>query len=127
MKKKAKRYIRIGNEKVEVDITIYRRFNSLRKHQLTENKKYRMLTEPMPDDEFVSPYSPEDEIEKRMLIEQLNNALLRLTDEERLLIYELFYLGKSERTVSQELGISHTALGKRMDKIIAKLRQCMKI
>ncbi|MEA4912534.1 MAG: hypothetical protein VB092_08015 [Oscillospiraceae bacterium] len=127
MKKKAHRYIRIGNEKVEVDIAVYRSFNSLRKQQLTENRKYRAITEAMPNDEFASPYNLEDEVERKLLTEQLNNALKQLTDEEYHLIYELFYLGKSERALASELCISHTALGKRFDRIIEKLRLYMKI
>ncbi|MDO4566417.1 MAG: hypothetical protein Q4B42_03715, partial [Oscillospiraceae bacterium] len=109
------------------DITLYRSFNNLRTQQLTENRKYRAITETMFCNESSSPYTLEDEIEKRLLIEQLNNALKRLTDEEQRLIYELFYLGISRRSLAQELEISHTALGKRLDRIIAKLRLYMKI
>jgi len=53
----------------------------------------------------------------------LSKALSELTEEERVLIDELFYNGKSERQVAKETGISQTTLNYQKNKIIKRLRK----
>jgi len=51
----------------------------------------------------------------------LYSALAELTDDERYLIEALYFQGKSERNLGEELGISCVAVHKRKNKILAKL------
>ena len=63
----------------------------------------------------------------KLLLDELLNALMKLTDDERSLLNELFYKEKSEREIAKEIGISSIAIHKRKHKIINKLRQFLNI
>lgn len=56
----------------------------------------------------------------RLLLEQLFSAL---NEEELALINALFYDERTERDYASELGISHQMVGKRKNKLIAKLQE----
>ena len=57
--------------------------------------------------------------------QQLRRALRTLTVEERLLIHELFYNGKSERELSAMIAVPQKTINDRKRKILAKLRRQM--
>lgn len=61
----------------------------------------------------------------KLLLEQLLAALDDLEPDERLLINALFQDDRTERDIAAELGISHQAIGKRKQKVLAKLRTVM--
>lgn len=71
----------------------------------------------------------EDTLENQLLkvleLEKLKNALKEITEEERELIWELFYLEKTERQVSEALHIARATLRHRRDKILAKLKKIL--
>ena len=46
-----------------------------------------------------------------------------LTDEERELIHEIFYLEKSEREISAVYNLTQAAIHKRKKKILEKLKK----
>lgn len=50
-----------------------------------------------------------------------------LTEQERLLIYTLFFKGKSERELCAMLGIAKTTLHDRKTKILGKLKKILQI
>lgn len=52
----------------------------------------------------------------------LSKALKTLTSEERELIRELFYLGKTERQVSETLNMAKTTLHRQSKRILDKLK-----
>lgn len=52
----------------------------------------------------------------------LDEALAKLSDEERYLITQLFYLGRTERDLANELGISQYTVNRNKHKILKKLR-----
>ena len=54
-------------------------------------------------------------------------TLVKLTDEERDLLYRLYYQGVSERVLAKQLGISQAAVHKRKEKILKQLRIWMKL
>lgn len=56
------------------------------------------------------------------LIEQIHEAVQRLTLEEQRLINELFFKGRTEGDFAVSLGISQVAIHKRKEKILKKLR-----
>ncbi len=53
----------------------------------------------------------------------LDEALAKLSDEERYLITQLFYLGRTERDLANELGISQYTVNRNKHKILKKLRE----
>ncbi|WP_312941432.1 sigma factor-like helix-turn-helix DNA-binding protein [Oscillibacter sp.] len=53
---------------------------------------------------------------------KLHIALDALTVEERLLIYELFFNGKSERILASKTGISNMTIHDRKCRILKKLK-----
>lgn len=54
---------------------------------------------------------------------QLHHALQSLSPEEHLLIYQLFYEGKSERELSAMIGVPQKTINDRKQKILKKLRR----
>lgn len=54
---------------------------------------------------------------------KLEQALEKLSDEERYLITQLFYLGRSERDLAEELGVSQYTVNRNKHKILKKLRK----
>lgn len=61
----------------------------------------------------------------KLLLEQLYIALDELDPDNRK-IMELFGLGKSEREIAAEIGLSQKAVNKRKAKLFAKLREQLK-
>lgn len=55
----------------------------------------------------------------------LDEALAKLSDEERYLITQLFYLGRTERDFANELGISQYTVNRNKHKILKKLKDEM--
>ncbi len=66
------------------------------------------------------------EAERRIEIEQLKNALLKLNDEEYKIIKALFYEEKTIREYAKKIGIPFTTLQSKKEKIIEKLKKFLK-
>ena len=66
------------------------------------------------------------EIERRIEIEQLKNALLELDYEEYRLIRALYYERKSLRDYAQIIGVSYGTVWYREKQIIEKLKKLLK-
>lgn len=64
----------------------------------------------------------ESEIEKRIELQKLNNALLKLSDEEYEIIKKLFYEKLSIRKYAKSIGIPKTTLSRNTKKILKKLK-----
>ncbi|MDD4145469.1 MAG: sigma factor-like helix-turn-helix DNA-binding protein [Prolixibacteraceae bacterium] len=69
----------------------------------------------------------EDTVLDKLLLDELLAAIMKLNDDERSLLHELFYKEKSEREIAKEMEISSIAIHKRKHKIINKLRQFLNI
>ena len=52
----------------------------------------------------------------------LDQALEKLSDEERYLITQLFYFGRTERELAEELGVSQYTVNRNKHKILKKLK-----
>lgn len=52
-----------------------------------------------------------------------NEALAKLSDEERYLITQLFYFSCSEKDVAKELGVTRRTVSNRKIKVLLKLRK----
>ncbi len=59
-------------------------------------------------------------VSNKIMLEQ---ALEKLSDEERYLITQLFYLGRSERDLAEELGVSQYTVNRNKHKILTKLKE----
>lgn len=66
--------------------------------------------------------SVEDEVFRKLSIEQLYKALARLNEAEQRLVYALFFSGQTEQQFGQALGITQQAVHKQKDKILRKLK-----
>ena len=59
----------------------------------------------------------------QMMIEALRNAMSKLNKDEREIIERLYFNDETLRAVAKTQNISHTALIKRRDKILEKLKK----
>lgn len=70
--------------------------------------------------------SVEDAVLRKLAEDDLRQALTKLTDEEYVLVYALFYEGRTERDYAKELGVSQVAVHKRKQRILKKLKGILK-
>ena len=69
--------------------------------------------------------SIEDNIIKREMLEKMKLSIEMLSDQERLLIYNLFFKGMSERRLSAETGIPLMTINDRKRRILKKLKKLL--
>ena len=65
--------------------------------------------------------------ERSLLLDKLRHALDKLSKEERTLLEQYYFVGVSECELSVIHGISQQAISKRVRKILAKLKNLIKI
>lgn len=68
----------------------------------------------------------EDEIERKLELEQLQNALLSLTEDEYQIIKALFFEENTVRNYAQKIGIPFNTIQSRKKKILEKLKKILK-
>ncbi len=66
--------------------------------------------------------SVEDMVEQKLLLEQLTSSMAQLAPEEKMLVEELFWKGRTEREVGVELKVHPTTIHYRKEKILLKLK-----
>ncbi len=71
--------------------------------------------------------SPEDEIEQKILIERMLEAVELLEEDEKRLIRQLYFDGLTAREIARREGVFHGTIVYRKDKALSKLRKLMKI
>ena len=69
--------------------------------------------------------SAEDKLIKAEMLSRLTVAMEMLTEQERLLIYSLFFKGKSERKLSVETGTPLMTINDRKRRILKKLEKLL--
>jgi DNA-directed RNA polymerase specialized sigma24 family protein len=69
----------------------------------------------------------EEEVINKILIKTVLEAIMTLDEEEKWLIQELFFYGKSEVVLSQETGVARTTLQSKKYKSFEKIKKIMKI
>lgn len=67
--------------------------------------------------------STEDKLIKAEMLAKLIEAMEKLSEQERLLIYNLFFKGKSEHKLSTETGIPQKTINDRKRKALLKLKK----
>lgn len=136
MKNKDKTYkIYISNTEFEVSEEEYKEHHKIMEHSKylrKEERKVKILSYESLDDglsaEDIIPDTSVDVEEtaiNNVMIGELRKILTTLSKDELELIEHLVYEEKSEREVAKKYGISHTALGKRWDKLCEKLRKLL--
>ncbi len=133
MSENEKYTIVVKSNRVEVSESVYHAYHKERESERYQKKlvhQFELSLERFQDDgvnvEFlITRFQPSIE---DMLIEQeqfrkLHIALDALTAEEWLLIYELFFNGKSERILAGELGVPRMTLSDRKHRILRKMRK----
>ena len=68
----------------------------------------------------------EEEITNKIMIEAVLEAITNLDEEEKWLIQELFFYGKSEVVLAKECGIARTTIQSRKYKILNKIKKLIK-
>lgn len=124
---KKRYYIRMYGKWIEITKEVYAVYKN------SYQKMYRMLNK---ESDLVDYYGDIDIVTEShvnpnlldkiwidYMKEILHKALTELTEEEKVMIYKLFYEEVSERQLASKLGISKTTLHYRKKKIINKLRQ----
>ncbi len=69
---------------------------------------------------------PEDIVIARLMSEKLHDSISKLSEDERQLIYMLFFDGYSERETALNLGISSMTVHNKKNRILAKLLKLLK-
>jgi DNA-directed RNA polymerase specialized sigma24 family protein len=124
--------IKINNEIIsvseEVYITYYkmaRRERYLTEVSLKKDLSYNQLMDkeyPI-EAKMIEPQKRiEDEVIEKIMIDKMTRAIKNLTDNERIIINELFFDGKSERELANLMKIPRTTLHSKKIKIISKLK-----
>ena len=88
-----------------------------------EDENGTILKDVIPD----SNYNLENDVERKMEIDRLKEALLQLSDEEYRLIKALFFEQKTLREYAEIVGKHYTTVQSNRDKILEKLKKIIKI
>lgn len=65
------------------------------------------------------------QVERRIMTDGLNRAIINLSEDEQLLIHRYYYADISETTLATLYGISQQAISKRIRKICVKLKKLL--
>ncbi len=126
-------YLLVKGIKVEVTETIYKEYwsETNREHYLTRlDREHHLLhfsDYDKPDDMYINHITDnklgvEEHLIAKERITCLHQALAKLDKEDYQLIHALYYQGKSLRKVAKVLGVSKTAVVKKRNKILKKLK-----
>lgn len=130
-------YIRVQNELVSVTKEVYSANNSAKRQLRTQrerDKRHGLLsiqafdTDTLNGEEIISDTlaeSVEDQVIAAIMSAKLHTCLALLQPEERQLIQAIFFEGKSERKLSQEISVPQKTINDRKKKILKKLKKLM--
>ena len=127
--------IYISDTEFEVSEEEYKEHHKIMEHSKYLRKEERKVTilsyeglmEELNVDGIVADESVnvEERAITNVMIDELRKILKTLSKDELDLIDKIIYEEKSEREVADKYGISHTAVGKRWDKLCEKLRKLL--
>jgi len=126
-------FINLGYAVMETDKEYYNLFYkdwSRRKYLEKLDTRNKLLSyDALNNDEFsgsdivIDTAEPfEDVIDRKLMAQQLHELISKLTDDEQLLIRQLFLLNLSERELSVYYHVSNIAIHKRKMQILKKLK-----
>jgi len=64
---------------------------------------------------------------QQAILDALFEAIEELSEEEKVLIHDIFYMGKTEREIAASVGITQKAINKRKTKLLGKLSENEKL
>lgn len=133
MSENKKYTIVVKRSRVEVSEAVYHAYHKEREAERYQNKlihQFELSLERFQDEGINVEYlitrfqpSIEDKLIEQEQLRKLHMALDTLTVEERLLIHELFFIGKSERILAGELGVPRMTLSDRKHRILKKMKK----
>jgi len=133
MSENMKYTIVVKSKRVEVSGAVYHAYHKKREAERYQKKlihQFELSLERYQDEgvnvEFlITRFQPsiEDMLIEQEQLRKLHIALDALTVEDRLLIHELFFNGKSERILAGELGVPRMTLSDRKHRIIKKMKK----
>lgn len=135
MSDKRKYYIHIGETSFDVSEELYREYHREKEHSKylrKEEKKvtiisYDVLSADLSADDIIADetVNVEEKAIQNVMAEKLKQVIKTLDENELYLIQQLIYQEQSERDIARKLKISHTAVGKRWDKLKEKLKKLL--
>ena len=69
--------------------------------------------------------SAEEQAIRNIQIQQLHRALSLLSEDEQLLIRQIFFEERTERELADEMGIYHNAVHKKKERILRRLKKIL--
>ncbi len=138
MKEQEQKYaIVIKKERVEVTEEIYKNYYKLMERERYLDKlaeKKHVSIEACQENGIQVEYiisrteeSIEDSIIRRELLDKLARCLKMLPEQERLLIYALYFDNKTETMLAEEWKINQSNISRRKAKILCKLKKLLEI
>ncbi|WP_312692488.1 sigma factor-like helix-turn-helix DNA-binding protein [Caproiciproducens sp.] len=132
MSENKKYTIVVKHQRVEVSKVVYYAYHKSREAERYQDKvarQFELSLERFQEDgvhielqfTFHQP-NVEDELIRQEQLQKLKLALAALDPEERQLIHELFFNGKSERALSSMIAVPQKTINDRKKKILMKLR-----
>lgn len=123
----------VKHQRVEVSKAVYSAYHKDREAERYQNKvtrHFELSLERFQEDgvhvelQFTL-YQPsiEDKLIEQEQLQKLKLALATLEPEEKLLIHELFFTGKSERMLALETDVPNMTIHDRKQRILKKLRK----
>ncbi|HCM24839.1 MAG TPA: sigma-70 family RNA polymerase sigma factor [Ruminococcaceae bacterium] len=123
----------VKHQRVEVRKAVYHAYHKAREAERYQDKvsrQFELSLERFQEDGVqvelqLSIYQPtvEDRLIQQERLQKLEQALAVLDSEEKLLIHELFYNGKSERVLALETDVPNMTIHDRKQRILKKLRK----
>ena len=89
-----------------------------------ESRRQIVSLEQLLDEGFDFEESSNDRLTDKQ-ITKVRDALEHLTTDQQWLVEQVFYLGRSKKDISKELGISNGAITHRLERIFAKLKKVL--
>ena len=129
-----KKFIGIHGMIMEVSESDYTAFYRAKRRQkyLAESAKDRgdVSYDALTTDEFNGEnviIAPEEDVAEQVcrtiMLDKLRSILPMLTENEKELVYAMYYTGLSEREYAKICGVNHNAIHKRKLRILAKLKK----
>jgi len=141
-----KYYAKIDGELHEISEEVFREMHnsyrrSLEKKVETKNEKGEVIERKPREVSFTEQYGEnaqsvmdaipdssvdvENEVVERMEHQEVHKIISKLEPEEKLIIYSVFFEGKTQDEVGRIMGISQPAVHQRLEKILEKMHQML--
>lgn len=126
-----KYYFNLNNTKIEVSKEVYYTcFNSYRKllRDMSRDDQYGViylssLNREEYDEQFNNENTLIDMIYKKEKVASIMKMISELNESDREIITNLLLYNKSERELAKQLGISHTTVHRRKEKILKEIKK----